>query len=209
MTASVEIGLAITVGLAVLGYVVTYLNSLRLSRRQDNLQRVNAQLSDFYGPLLALLTTTNLVYARWRETEFRLATGWSGASDADKDQWRLWMSTVFMPLNQKMVDIIITRAHLVEQDYMPPQLLTLCAHVSGYEVLIKRWGNGDYSRMVPYIVFPGIVIDYVEKSFAKLKERQASLLGRAEAASDGFRTIDDLRRAHPEYFRDAHSTEPF
>ena len=118
----------------------------------------------------------------------------------------LWMSTVFMPLNRRMVEIIITRAHLVEQDYMPPQLLALCAHVSGYEVLIKKWEDGDYSRMVPYIVFPSIVIDYVETSFAKLKKRQASLLGRAESVSDRLRTIDQLRTEHPEYFRDAQST---
>ncbi|MER6468031.1 hypothetical protein [Streptomyces collinus] len=44
----------VTIGLAFVGYVVTYLNGLRLTQRQERLARVNRQLSDLYGPLFAL-----------------------------------------------------------------------------------------------------------------------------------------------------------
>lgn len=37
-----------TVGLAFVGYMATYLNGLRLGQRQARLVRINQQLSEFY-----------------------------------------------------------------------------------------------------------------------------------------------------------------
>jgi hypothetical protein len=48
------IALILTALLALTGYVVKYLNDLRLAVRKDRLDRVNRQLSDLYGPLFAL-----------------------------------------------------------------------------------------------------------------------------------------------------------
>lgn len=45
----------VTVGLAFLGYLATYANGLRLTQRQARLDRVNAQLNNFCGPLFALM----------------------------------------------------------------------------------------------------------------------------------------------------------
>ncbi|MFF2325577.1 MULTISPECIES: hypothetical protein [unclassified Streptomyces] len=57
----------ITVVLALSGYLVTYLNSLRLTPRQERLTRVNRQLSKFYGPLLALTEINCRVYRAFSE----------------------------------------------------------------------------------------------------------------------------------------------
>ncbi len=51
------IAVVVTIGLAFVGYVVTYLNGLRLSQRQERLARVNRQLGEFYGPLYAPRTS--------------------------------------------------------------------------------------------------------------------------------------------------------
>jgi len=52
----------LTVVVAFVGYLATYLNGLRLAQRQARLTRVNVQLSDFYGPLFALMETNSRTY---------------------------------------------------------------------------------------------------------------------------------------------------
>ena len=44
----------VDVVVAQIGYFVTYRTNLRLAQRNDRLERINRQLSEFYGPLLAL-----------------------------------------------------------------------------------------------------------------------------------------------------------
>ncbi len=195
---------ATTLALALLGYLGTYVYSRALQRRKDRLDRVNSQLRDLYGPLLALASSGSLLFARWRETEFPpLLEGWARATPEDKQQWRLWMLAAFMPTNRQMKDIITKQAHLVDEDYMPPALLTFCAHVSAYEVLLQKWDEGDYSRMVPYILFPQAIGDYVTQTFQRLKQRQSHLLyGRTQGSVDSIRTLEEFREAHPEYFVD-------
>ncbi|MFD9882640.1 hypothetical protein ACFWZT_14445 [Streptomyces alboflavus] len=57
----------ITVVLAFVGYLVTYLNGLRLTQRQERLARVNRQLSELYGPLLALIEINSRMYTAFSE----------------------------------------------------------------------------------------------------------------------------------------------
>lgn len=42
---------AVVLGIA--GFFVTYFNNVRLERKKNRLERINAQLNYFYGPLLA------------------------------------------------------------------------------------------------------------------------------------------------------------
>lgn len=57
----------LTVGLAFIGYLATYFNGLRLAQRQARLTRVNLQLSDFYGPLFALMEANSRTYDTFYE----------------------------------------------------------------------------------------------------------------------------------------------
>ncbi|WP_372499433.1 hypothetical protein [Streptomyces lichenis] len=57
----------VTIGLAFVGYLLTYLNGLRLAQRQARLTRVNQQLSDFYGPLFALMEANSRTYDTFSE----------------------------------------------------------------------------------------------------------------------------------------------
>ena len=203
---STTIAFVSAVALALLGYLATYGNNLILERRKARLERINQQLSDFYGPLLALVASTNLLFQRWRQTEFKLQS-WANASEQDKEQWRMWMSTAFMPLNRRMAEIITTKAHLIEEDHMPPELLAFCAHVSAYEVLLQRWANGDLSRMIPYILFPTPIIRYAEESFGRLKHRQDQLLRQKGVRTDeqAPASLGEFMVMYPALFEDAQS----
>ncbi|MFH8340422.1 hypothetical protein [Streptomyces sp. AM6-12] len=57
----------VTIGLAFVGCVVTYLNGLRLSQREERLARVNRQLSDLYGPLFALTEASTRIFDAFME----------------------------------------------------------------------------------------------------------------------------------------------
>ncbi|MFF0000957.1 hypothetical protein [Streptomyces avermitilis] len=173
-----------TVSLAFVGYLTTYLNGLRLAQRQARLARVNQQLSDFYGPLFALMESNSRAYEAFCEKYARP----DGVHPFDHDippteeelvEWRIWATTVFLPNIQKMRDVVVTKADLLIEEEVPPVLLELCAHVSGYEITAARWASGEFREYKSVIQFPGPELkEYTTTRFARLKMEQATLLGR-------------------------------
>ena len=56
----------VTISLAFIGYLITYFNNLRLSQRKEKLERVNSQLRELYGPLFALVNTSEIAWKSFR-----------------------------------------------------------------------------------------------------------------------------------------------
>ncbi|WP_055494472.1 hypothetical protein [Streptomyces sp. TP-A0356] len=182
------IAVVVTIGLAFAGYVVTYLNSLRLAQRHERLARVNRQLCDFYGPLFALTEANSRIFVAFKERNVR-PDGRSPfdheipPTDEELAEWRLWVTTVFLPNIQAMRDLVIKHADLLNEPQMPPILLQLCAHVSGYEITAARWSEGNYDQHLSMVPFPSDEIAaYARQRFAELKRNQARLLGQQRGA---------------------------
>ncbi|MCZ0990495.1 hypothetical protein [Streptomyces diastatochromogenes] len=178
----------VTVGLALIGYLATYLNGLRLAQRQARLTRVNQQLSDFYGPLFALMEANSRTYDTWSvkyarpdgSDPFRHETP---PTEQELAEWRIWATTVFIPNIKAMRDVVVTKADLLIEEEMPDALLQLCAHVSGYEITAARWAQGNYEEHLSVITFPGRALrEYIRDRFTQLKREQARLLGHDRAA---------------------------
>lgn len=70
-------------------------------------------------------------------------------------EWRLWVTTVFLPNIQAMRDLVIKHADLLSEAEMPPLLLQMCAHVSGYEITAARWAQGNQDEHLSAVSFPG------------------------------------------------------
>jgi hypothetical protein len=169
--------LFVTVCLALTGYLYT----LFLARRKDRLDRINRQLSDLYGPLFALSKTGDHVWLSFRSRHRPyLGAFWkadSPVSDTDADAFRLWIRSVFMPLNRQMMDLVVNRADLLEGTEIPECLLDLCAHISSYEALLKQWEKDDFTANEPIINFPRhALLKYAEQEFCRLKQEQETLL---------------------------------
>ena len=173
--------LTVTLLLGVAGYVVTYFNTLRLTKRKERLDRVNRQLRELYGPLYAL---TEGADKSWRA--FRLQIGrpsgsfWDASpppNDDERAAWRLWMSHVLMPLNVRIETVIVEHADLLEGDEMPGCLLDLLAHIAAYKAVLKAWDHGDYARHISVIDYPDQVNDYAKREYLKLKAFQQTLIG--------------------------------
>ena len=174
--------LLVTVLVALAGFVATYQNNLSLARRKDRLDRVNRQLSDLYGPLLALVSASTRSWRAFR-TRYRPTGGsyWdprTPPTQAEQEAWRRWMRHVFMPLNTRMEELVITKAELLDTSTMPDCLLQLVAHVAAYRAFIAQWDEGDFTQQKSLINFPNPdILEYAEQTFVKLKKEQQELLG--------------------------------
>jgi hypothetical protein len=92
------------------------------------------------------------------------------------------MTTVFVPMHQRMMELVLNRAHLIEEPEMPSCLLDLCAHVNGYQAILKEWETGEVSiergDNISVVNFPGQELaEYAATAFGRLKAEQADLLG--------------------------------
>lgn len=182
---SVEaIALILTAVLALTGYVVKYLNDLRLAVRKDRLDRVNRQLSELYGPLFAL---DRAGYRLWQVFRSRYGRDFWGAdtppTPVEAAAWRLWMTTVFMPLHRQMKEVVMDHADLLlTPGEMPACLLDLCANVAGYEVVAEKWRSGDFEPLdkqsnISVIAYPsGALTPYLEDAYHRLTAEQGELL---------------------------------
>jgi hypothetical protein len=205
MQTATLVGLITAIAIAGIGYFATARINRADAIRADRIDRLNAQLRDLYGPLMALVLSTNALFQTWRKRDLPLPRGWTGSTAEEREEWRHWMRTVFMPLNRRIAETIISHADLVEEDFMPPELLALCAHVASYEALLERWQAGIYDRFIPHILFPSVVVPYVTRRFNDLKERQTKLLGRpvTDWPAEDPTTWGGFEERYPRYFRDA------
>jgi hypothetical protein len=102
------------------------------------------------------------------------------------------MTTVFVPVHRRMMELMLERAELIEQREMPSCLLALCAHVNGYQAILKEWETGEISiereDNISVVNFPGQELaDYAASTFDWLMAEQADLLG-LTAKTDGSQT---------------------
>lgn len=175
------ISIAVTILLGVTGYVVTYANNLRLEQQKAQLIRVNQQLRDLYGPLLALVSSSGAAWKGFRSIYrpgIRFFSGHPAPTQEDLDAWCLWIEVVFMPHTEQMAKLVTDHSDLLEENEIPQCLLDLCSHVAAYKAVLKAWDNGDYSRYISVIEFPAdALLSYATERFNNLKFKQAKLIG--------------------------------
>jgi hypothetical protein len=110
------------------------------------------------------------------------------------------MTTVFVPMQQRMMDIVREHADLadlIEEPEMPTCLLALCAHVAGYHAVLRTWESGEISVKrednISVVDFPSQdLADHEAEAFGRLNAEQARLLG---AAGSTTITLRSSRRA--------------
>lgn len=193
----------ITIVLAFAGYIITYLNNLRLAQRTERLDRVNRQLSEFYGPMFALIHATEITWSAFR-SEYRVNNNYyfddkNPPNNEEQKEWRLWIINVFMPINIRLYELVLSKSDLLVESEMPECLLLLCAHVAAYQSVLKKWESGDYSDHVSLVNFPSqALLDYAAASFYQLKAEQTKLLGdKVKTAKNNFYPSTIRDSSHP------------
>jgi hypothetical protein len=164
----------LTVILAFVSYLATYLSAQVLARRKDKLELVNRRLNEFYGPLYVASQAGNIAYRSLLNKQGKTQS--YPILDSEMKEWVLWMTTIFMPLNDVREKIIIEKAYLVVEEQMPHCLLDFVTHVVGYKAVLAKWAKDDYSERRSTIGWPPEFDLYVERSYAALKAKQTRLL---------------------------------
>ena len=170
----------ITVAVALFGIAGAYFTNRAMASRAARLARIDRQLSEYYGPLLAMASASNHTWREFRAKYRPPGRFWDQddpPTDVDAAAWRLWMETVFMPTNRRIRDVITDKADLLLDEQIPSELLTVCAQVASYEAILKLWSHNDFREHKTAIQFPGhALIDYAAKGFTMLKDEQLRLL---------------------------------
>jgi hypothetical protein len=194
------LAIGIPAAVAILGIAVGYANAMRTIERRHQLdrqdaeltaqiERVNRQLSEFYGPLLALSWASSRAWEVFRGRYRPRGFFWGGPdgppTDAEAEAWRTWMVEVFAPLHTQIETIVLSKADLLDSDAMPPCLIDLVAHVTSYHAVIAAWDRGNFDFHTTGLNFPTDLVEYASQSFERLKSRQQRLLGLHAAHTGG------------------------
>jgi hypothetical protein len=186
--------------IAVLGALLSYASTRRLQRAKARLDRLNAQLQEFYGPLYAIFQANHIAHLGFVNTlrpgsSTLFAPDVPPLNDDELALWRLWAQSTHQHRSSRAYEVIISKAHLLIEDEMPPSLLTFCAHKAGYDVLIERWKQQDYSEHLSVVRHPGDELrDYLRESFTRLKREQAHELEATQGRTGQDRAISWPRR---------------
>jgi hypothetical protein len=164
----------LTVLLAFFSYLAAFLSAQVLARRKDKLDLVNRRLDEFYGPLYVASRAGNIAYRSLLKKQGKTQS--FPILDEEMKEWMLWMTTIFMPLNDIREKIIIEKASLIVEEQMPACLLDFVTHVVGYKAVLAKWSEGDYSERRSTIGWPPEFDRYVTRSYAVLKAKQTYLL---------------------------------
>jgi hypothetical protein len=164
----------LTVILAFAGYMATFMSARMLARRRDKLRLVNKRLNEFYGPLYVASQAGHIAYQSLLKKQGKTKT--HPIQDDELKEWVLWMTTIFMPLNDVREKIIIEKAYLVIEEQMPHCLLEFVTHVVGYKAVLAKWAEGDFSERRSTIGWPPEFDGYVKRSYEALKAEQTRLL---------------------------------
>lgn len=168
---------------ALAGWLFTYYNGRVQTERELRTDRINEQLREFHGPLLACVSATKSAYKAMISEHSPDGTK-EGFQKAVQDTpegpearcYRLWMKEVMQPLNEKAANIITDHLDKLEAQDMTPMLLQLVAHVYAYRVILQRWSEGDLNAYSA-VSFPDDLADAVRKEYERLKRIQSELLG--------------------------------
>jgi hypothetical protein len=182
----------LTLALAFAGYLVTFVISRMLARRRDKLELVNRRLNEFYGPLYVASQAGHIAYRSLLKKQGKTQS--EPILDAEMKEWMLWMTTIFMPLNDIREKIIIEKAYLIVEEEMPQCLLDFVTHVVGYKAVLSKWTEGDYAERRSTIGWPPEFDIYVTRSYNALKSEQTKLLH--GSLWEAYHRVSNHRRKH-------------
>lgn len=169
--------------------VTAFIANRRRDRLRGQLEFVSAQLREFYGPLLAIAETSEQAWTvfktRYNPDASPEANFWDPAHPPSREAraaYKHWMNTLFFPLDDKLVDIIVTRADLLIDSGMPQCLTDLCAHALTLKAVLGSWDAEDAGApdVPPYPAMA--LLAYLEDSFSALKREQVRLLKAVNAS---------------------------
>ena len=141
--AGVATAILIAAGTGAVGYVIGQFSE----HRQSEVAAINTKIEKLYGPLYAITRANDKAWTSFsqqywsRELQGRRGYFDDGAPPSPEQvkAWRLWIRTVFQPLNVRAEDLIVSNAQLIVGLKYPRAFDALVAHTESYKPLIAAW----------------------------------------------------------------------
>lgn len=177
---------------AAVASITTFIANRRRDRLRGQLSFVNSQLREFYGPLLAIVETSEQAWTIFKtrnNPEADPEAGfWDSAHPPTREAriaYKHWVNTLFIPLDDKLVEIIVARADLLIDVGMPQCLTDLCAHTLTLKAVLGSWDVEVVGGAPDAPAYPAELLPYLQDSFSRLKREQVRLL-KAVTASKAY-----------------------
>lgn len=176
------LGILIPVIVAVIGYLFTYFYSRRIEREKNRLIRINKQLDQFYGPLLAIVQANQQAWENFiarHEDNPDFYKKKNHPSPEQVAEFHTWMSRVFMPNNDQLYEIIVNNTSLLNENTIPDVLLKLIAHIMEFRIYFEERVDKHSEVAETKSKYPGkALLEYCEEKFSQLKNEQLKLIKR-------------------------------
>lgn len=159
------------------------------ARRKDDtlknqLDRLNKQITDFYGPLYSLYETGHQNYYAYLELygdEFHF----------DNQNYKSWNVTIFQPTNFEIEHIIINKADLIIGHIVPEFFFQFCEWLTAQKAYFNAesqpgFDNDIWKPVIDYYQHPKDQMRmYIKASFEILKQTQSEVLsGKLKSISE-------------------------
>ena len=188
LTQGVVVAALVTAMAAALGWFVAHHLQARRAdderRAKAELEFLERQIEELYGPLSSLLhegrrSFEDLCLSLGRNYIFP-SSGMLPTNELNT--WIYWAETEFLPRNQRIKELLSTKAHLIQGADFPTSYVDFFDHASSWATNHRRWKDQD----VPYswrsrVPWPIAFEADVHITFRELKQRHNVLLGRISA----------------------------
>jgi hypothetical protein len=163
-----------------IGWIVTYRLAKRQQYRKDQLDLVNRQITELYGPLhIACEAGRNAYDALCKKFGVKqIFVDGRPVSPQAGDEWSLWMNDIFTPLNDRLEKLIMEKLYLLEETEVPVDFHTFMKHVALNKIILLKWKNGDKTEQYAREEFPKTLDGYAKGALEKAKRKQAELIGK-------------------------------
>lgn len=175
-----NISTILTISIPVILALIAYLNSLRLEQRKNRLERLNRQLDELYGPLLALVQSNqraweNFIAKHGDNPDFYKKK--SNPTPEQIEEFHNWMKTVFIPHNKKIYHMIVNNTSLLVEDEIPLVILKLFAHIMEFQINFRNRKDERAEVTESRSKYPGKdLLKYCEETFKELKTEQIRII---------------------------------
>jgi hypothetical protein len=178
--------LAINTGsVTAIGWLVNYwLTASKEEQRRKTeaqLKFVERQIEELYGPLAFLVYEGRRTYLDLLDVLGRKQVFVSEQTLPDDElvTWLFWTEVEFLPRNEKIKNLLMSKSHLIEGAKFPESYVVFLDHCNSWAINHRRWKEQE----IKYVWhsktnWPGEFEKEIVTTFEHLKEKHAILIGR-------------------------------
>lgn len=152
--------LLITNGVAIWQIIIRAQKSLEEQLRIKRIDHISQQLSEFYDPLYSMMRANGSVFRNFGPNAF---PDDDIRSKSAAENWENLKKRVILPNNQKMVDILRSKSHLMSKSDRIDNYIPLNNHLQFYEVFVE-----SPTELYDKFRFPEGIVDHVEEKREEL-----------------------------------------